>query len=140
MKTAVTLAIEGRQTYPGQDPEIIQLVTEGIMEFRSGGWDISYEESELTGLEGVTTTFRIEPEKVTLTRTGALNSTMIFQENVAHESLYQMPFGALLLTVQATRVFFDIVPDGGVIDLSYNISIENSEAGVIDYHLDIRAK
>jgi hypothetical protein len=24
--------------------------------------------------------------------------------------------------------------------LSYNISIENSEAGVIDYHLDIRAK
>lgn len=140
MKTAVTLAIEGRQTYPGQDPEIIQLVTEGIMEFRSGGWDISYEESELTGLEGVTTTFRIEPEKVTLTRTGALNSTMIFQENVPHESLYQMPFGALLLTVQATRVFFDIVPDGGVIDLSYNISIENSEAGVIDYHLDIRAK
>lgn len=140
MKTAVTLAIEGRQTYPGQEPEIIQLVTEGVMEFRNGGWDISYEESELTGLEGVTTTFRIEPEKVTLTRTGALSSTMIFQENVAHESLYQMPFGALLLSVQATRVFFDIVPDGGVIDLSYNISIENSEAGVIDYHLDIRAK
>ena len=110
------------------------------MEFRNGGWDISYEESELTGLAGVTTTFRVEPEKVTLTRTGALNSTMVFQENVVHESLYQMPFGALMLSVKATRVFFDMVPDGGVIDLSYNISIENSEAGVIDYHLDIRAK
>ena len=140
MKQEVTLAIEGRQTYPGQEPEIIQLVTDGVMEFRNGGWDISYEESELTGLEGVTTTFRIEPEKVTLTRTGALSSTMIFQEDVVHESLYQMPFGALMLSVQATRVFFDIVPDGGVIDLSYNITIENSEAGVIDYHLDIRAK
>ena len=140
MKKEVSLTIEGRQTYQDQEPEIIQLVTDGTMEFRDGGWDISYEESELTGLEGVTTTFRIEPEKVTLTRTGALSSTMIFQENVAHESLYQMPLGALLLSVQATRVFFDIVPDGGVIDLSYNISIENSEAGVIDYHLDIRAK
>ena len=140
MKQAVTLSIEGRQTYQDQEPEIIELVTDGTMEFRNGGWDISYEESELTGLAGVTTTFRVEPEKVTLTRTGALNSTMVFQENVVHESLYQMPFGALMLSVKATRVFFDMVPDGGVIDLSYNISIENSEAGVIDYHLDIRAK
>ena len=140
MKQEVTLAIEGCQTYPGQEPEIIQLVTDGIMEFRNGGWDISYEESELTGLAGVTTTFRIEPGMVTLTRKGTLSSTMIFQENVEHESLYQMPFGALMLSVKATRVFFDIVPDGGMIDLSYNICIENSEAGVIDYHLDIRAK
>ena len=140
MKQAVTLAIEGRQTYQDQEPEIIQLVTDGSMEFRSGGWDISYEESELTGLAGVTTTFRVEPGMVTLTRKGALNSTMIFQQNVVHESLYQMPFGALMLAVKATRVVFDIVSDGGFIDLSYNINIENSEAGVIDYHLDIRAK
>jgi len=140
MKQEVTLSIQGRQTYQDQEPDIIELVTEGTMEFQNGGWDISYEESELTGLAGVTTTFRVEPGKVTLTRKGALNSTMIFQENVVHESLYQMPFGALMLSVKATSVFFDIVPDGGVIDLSYNINIENSEAGVIDYHLDIRAK
>ena len=140
MKQEVTLAIEGRQTYQDQEPEIIQLVTDGTMEFRSGGWDISYEESELTGLAGVTTTFRVEPGMVTLTRKGALNSTMFFQQNVVHESLYQMPFGALMLAVKATRVVFDIVSDGGFIDLSYNINIENSEAGVIDYHLDIRAK
>ena len=140
MKQEVTLAIEGRQTYQDQEPEIIQLVTDGTMEFRSGGWNISYEECELTGLAGVTTTFRVEPGMVTLTRKGALNSTMIFQQNVVHESLYQMPFGALMLAVKATRVVFDIVSDGGFIDLSYNINIENSEAGVIDYHLDIRAK
>ena len=45
-----------------------------------------------------------------------------------------------MLTVTATSLFYDIVPDGGVIDLSYNISIENTEAGIIDYHLDIFAK
>ena len=140
MKQAVVLAIEGRQTYADQEPEIIQLVTEGTMELVDGGWDISYEESALTGLEGVTTTFRVEPGKVTLTRKGALNSQMIFQEGIPHDSLYQMAFGTLMLTVKATSVFFDIVPDGGVIDLSYHINIENTEAGVIDYHLDIRAK
>ena len=140
MKKEVTLAIEGRQTYEDQAPEIIQLVTDGTMEFCNGGWDISYEESELTGLAGVTPTFRVEPDKVTLTRKGALNSQMIFQKDVVHESLYQMPFGALMLSVKATSVFFDIVPDGGVIDLMYDIEIENTQAGVIDYHLDIRAK
>ena len=140
MKQAVVLSIRGRQNYADQEPEVIELVTEGTMEFRDGGWDISYEESALTGLEGVTTTFRVEPGKVTLTRKGSLNSQMVFQEGLAHESLYQMAFGTLMITVKATFVFFDIVPDGGVIDLSYNIDIENTEAGVVDYHLDIRAK
>ena len=140
MSIPVILSIQGRQTYVGQEPELIRLDTEGTMEFRDGGWDITYEESELTGLAGVTTTFRVEPDKVTLTRTGKLTSTMVFQEGVPHDSLYRMEFGALMISVNATRLFFDIVPDGGSIDLVYNIIIENTEAGVIDYHLDIRKK
>ena len=140
MKKAVMLSIRGRQSYDGHEPEVIELVTDGTMEFRDGGWNIAYEESELTGLEGVTTVFRVEPGKVVLSRTGRLNSQMVFQQGVTHDSLYQMEFGTLLLSVQATSVFYDIVPDGGVIDLVYNISIENTEAGVVDYHLDIRAK
>ena len=140
MKVPVVLSICGRQTYAGQEPDRIELVTEGTMEYVDGGWNISYEESELTGLSGVTTTFRVEPGQVTLTRKGALKSQMVFQEGVSHDSLYQMPFGALMLTVHATSVFYDIVPDGGCIDLVYHINIENAEAGQIDYHLDIRAK
>lgn len=140
MRKEVALSIQGRQTYEDQPPEIIELVTDGTMEFCDGGWDISYEESELTGLAGVTTTFRVEPDKVTLTRKGALNSQMIFQKDVVHESLYQMPFGALMLSVRATSVFFDILPEGGVIDLSYNIEIENTQAGYIEYHLDVQLK
>ena len=136
----VVLSIQGRQRYADQEPELIELVTEGTMEFRDGGWDVTYEESALTGLEGVTTTFRVTPGRVELNRTGALHSQMVFQESVSHDSLYNMPFGALMLTVKATSVFFDLVPDGGQIDLSYEIVIENTEAGVIDYHLDIRAK
>ena len=140
MKQNVVLAIRGRQTYADQEPEVIELVTDGTMEFRSGGWDISYEESELTGLAGVTTTFRVEPGMVTLTRKGALNSTMIFQENVVHESLYQVEFGALMISVCASRVMADICHDGGMIDLVYTIELEQSAAGTIDYHLDIRPK
>lgn len=140
MKQPVVLSIRGRQSYDGQEPDVIELVTDGTMAFTDGGWDISYEETELTGMAGVTTTFRVEPGKVTLRRTGKLRSEMVFQEGVRHESLYQLDFGALLMTITAKQVYFDIVPDGGVIDIVYRIEIENSAAGTVDYHLDIRAK
>lgn len=140
MKQAVVLSLRGCQTYDGQEPDVIELVTEGTMEFREGGWDISYEESDLTGLAGVTTTFRVEPGKVILERTGNLRSRMVFEKDVPHDSLYQMEFGTLMLTVCAKYLYFDIVPDGGMIDLVYTIDIENSQAGTVDYHLDIRAK
>ena len=140
MKQPVVLSIRGRQRYDGQEPDVIELVTDGTMDFVDGGWDISYEETELTGMAGVTTTFRVEPGKVILRRTGKLRSEMVFQQGVRHESLYQLDFGALLMTVTAKQVYFDIVSDGGSIDIVYSIEIENSAAGIVDYHLDIRAK
>ena len=140
MKTDVVLSVRGRQSYDGMDPDVIELVTDGTMEFRDGGWDISYEESEITGLAGVTTTFRVEPGKVVLDRTGRLRSQMIFEQDVCHDSLSQMELGTLLMTVCAKSIFFDITPEGGMIDLVYTIDIEHTQAGVVDYHLDIRAK
>lgn len=140
MKTKVLLSIEGRQSYAGQEPEVIELVTEGTLEQTADGWIISYDESDLTGMQGVTTSFTILPTKLILTRTGKLNSQMVFQEGIRHESLYQMEFGALMLSVCARKICVELDPNGGVIDLSYGIEIEQTEAGVIDYHLDIKAK
>lgn len=140
MKKSVMLSIEGRQSYAGQEPDVIELVTEGTLEQTASGWIISYEESDLTGMQGVTTTFSVEGKKLILTRTGKLNSQMIFQEGIRHESLYQMEFGALMLSVCARKIKTDLSADGGIIDLSYGIEIEQSEAGVIDYHLDIKPK
>ena len=140
MKKEVVLSLRGQQTYDGQELDVIELVTEGTMEFYDGGWNISYEESDLTGLAGVTTTFRVESGRVILERTGNLRSRMVFEKDVPHDSLYQMSFGTLMITVCAKYLFFDIVPDGGVVDLLYTIEIENNAAGTVDYHLEIRAK
>ena len=139
MKRKVLLSIIGKQSYQDQEPEVIELVTEGTMGFVDGGWDISYQESDLTGLQGVTTTFRVEPEKVTLSRTGPLRSTMEFRVGQSHDSLYELEFGALMITVTTRHLFFDILPEGGCIDLVYDIEIEKTEGGQVDYHLDIRA-
>ena len=140
MKRAVMLSIRGMQRYPDQDPEVIELVTEGTLEKTQDGWTLKYEESDLTGLAGVTTTFQVQPSVVTLTRTGPLTSRMEFREGIPHESLYQMEFGALMLTVCANKVRYDITENGGTIDLLYSIEIENTAAGHIEYHLDIQTK
>lgn len=140
MKLDMVLSLQGRQTYPDQEPEIIELVTEGTLEQVSGGWEISYEESPLTGLEGVRTTFFVQDGCVTLTRTGKLQSQMIFRQGIRHESLYQMEFGALMLSVCANRICWNLSDCGGTVDLQYQIEIEQSMAGMVEYHLTLHSK
>ena len=140
MKQNVVLSIVGRQSYMDQEPEQLELVTDGVLEDIGNSWVLSYEESELTGMAGVTTTFIVESDKITLKRTGKLNSQMVFQEGITHESLYEMEFGALMISVCANRIMVDICHDGGMIDLIYTIELEQMASGTIDYHLDIRPK
>ena len=140
MKQNAVISIRGRQYYENQDPEVIELVTEGTIEQIDGGYCISYEESDLTGLDGVTTEFRVEQDQIVLTRTGKINSQMVFKEGVTHDSLYQVDFGALMISVMATKISGNITAEGGVIDLVYRIEIEQTAMGTIDYHLDIKTK
>lgn len=141
MKKEVVLSIRGKQFYAGQEPDVIELVTEGTLEeLCTGCWELRYEETALTGMEGVTTSFLVEPEKIVLTRSGKLSSQMVFKEGVAHDSLYQMNFGALMITVTAQHISYRLTAEGGVVDLTYSIEIEQSAAGTIDYHLEIRSK
>lgn len=141
MKKHVVLSICGKQSYADQEPEVIELVTDGTLEeLTTDCWELIYQESALTGMEGVTTTFLVEPGKIVLTRSGKLNSQMVFQKDIAHDSLYQMDFGALMITVTARDISYNLSPEGGCIDLSYSIEIEQTSAGNIDYHLEIRPK
>ena len=140
MKIPVMLSICGRQNYIDQEPEVVELVTDGTLENKGNGWEICYKESDLTGMEGVSTSFLVESEKITLTRTGNLTSQMVFKVGIPHESLYNMGFGVLMITVNATKIRHELSAEGGWVDLSYGISIEQSDAGNIDYRLEIKTK
>ncbi len=140
MKIPVMLSICGRQNYIDQEPEVMELVTDGTLENKGNGWEICYKESDLTGMEGVSTSFLVESEKITLTRTGNLTSQMVFKVGIPHESLYNMGFGVLMITVNATKIRHELSAEGGWVDLSYGISIEQSAAGNIDYRLEIKTK
>ena len=136
-KLPVMLHVQGVQRYQDQEPEIIELTTEGTMERQKEVWELSYEESDLTGLAGVTTAFRVGPRGVVLKRTGKIQNQMIFMEGRRHESLYQIDIGALMITVKATSVKSALSDQGGTVDIIYNIEIEDTAMGTMEYHLTV---
>ena len=136
-KIPVLLNVRGVQNYQEGEPEVIELTTEGTLEKQKEVWEISYEESDLTGLAGVTTAFRVGPRGVVLKRTGKLENQMIFMEGRRHESLYRIDIGALMIAVKATKVRSDVSEAGGTVDIHYNIEIEDTTMGSMEYHLSI---
>ena len=136
-KIPVMLNVRGIQRYQDQEPEVIELTTEGTMERQKEVWELSYEESDLTGLAGVTTAFRVGKRGVVLKRTGKLQNQMIFMEGRRHESLYQLDIGALMITVKATSVKSAVTEQGGTVDIYYNIEIEDTAMGSMEYHLTV---
>ena len=136
-KLPVMLQIRGTQNYQDQDPEVIELTTEGTLEKQKEVWEITYEESDLTGLAGTTTAFRVGPRGVVLKRTGKLENQMIFMEGKRHESLYRIDIGALMIAVQATKVESRVSDQGGTVDIHYNIEIEDTAMGTMEYHINV---
>ena len=66
MDKSVIISIKGVQSTEGEQPEVIELVTEGLLAKEGeGAYTLSYQESELTGLEGTLTTFQIEDGRIT---------------------------------------------------------------------------
>ena len=68
MEKDVIISIQGLQHYAGMDSDNIELVTEGKLEDAEGALRLSYQESELTGMEGTVTTFEVKGPQVILTR------------------------------------------------------------------------
>ncbi|MBO2526650.1 MAG: DUF1934 domain-containing protein [Clostridiales bacterium] len=140
MEKEVLLTITGTQHFQDEEPETTKLVTEGILRCEDGAVELSYEETELTGLTGTQTTFRIEGARVILTRTGALESRMVFAVGQEDRSLYDIGYGALMIAVRAESIRSDVNENGGTLQVSYAISIEEETAGTIEYLIEVRPK
>ena len=117
----VVLTITGSQRFGTDEPEKTSLVTEGTLEREGDILLLSYEESELTGMEGPTTVFRVEPARITLQRSGTLESQMVFELGHEDRSLYDMGFGALMITVLTDRLENTLTDAGGEMDVSYSV-------------------
>ena len=139
-KVPVLLSIRGEQYFDGIDPDETELMTEGTMALTDEGIVLSYEESELTGMEGTTTTFEVKGPRVTLRRSGSVNSQMVFEEGRQHTSLYETPLGELSVDIQTSELKHNLTQRGGVMEIKYSIAVEHTVTGRNCFKIRVRTK
>ncbi len=136
----VLLTIRGEQYYDHAEPDATELVTEGAMTLAEGEITLCYQETALTGMEGTTTTFQVREDQVVLTRTGTVNSQMIFQEGRQHTSLYETPYGELAVDVQTAHLRHNLTQRGGLLEIRYSIAVEHTVTGRNRFKIQVRRK
>lgn len=141
MDKSVIISIKGKQSFEDVEDEVTELVTEGLLAKEGDGeYTISYQESELTGLEGTLTTFQIENGRITLMRVGEYNSQMVFEEGRRHLSMYETPYGALSIGVNTRKMRSSMGDAGGDILIDYAIEIDHAVAGQNLFQINVREK
>jgi uncharacterized beta-barrel protein YwiB (DUF1934 family) len=139
-KIPVLLTIRGEQYFDDVDPNETQLMTDGTMELTEAGMRLTYEETELTGMEGTTTTFEVKEKQVILTRSGTVNSQMVFEEGKQHTSLYETPFGELPVDIRTSSLRHNLSERGGVMDIRYSIAVANTATGQNCFKIQVKRK
>ena len=138
MKKNVIISIRGMQQFENVDPDSIELVTEGRLEIDDLTYTLSYQESEITGLEGTFTTFQVNPDRITLMREGEVSSQMVFQEGRRHLSVYNTPFGSMTVGVNTRSLSSTLTETGGQINIDYALEIDHALAGTNSFFIDVK--
>ena len=133
----VIISIKSHQIYDEQEPDCIELVSAGTFEQTAEGYTITYQESELTGLEGTTTVLQVAEGQVTLLRQGEVNSVMVFEEGRQHVSVYETPAGTLAITINTRRLRSELDGQGRDIEIQYTIDVDRAATGLNLFHIHV---
>ena len=136
----VMLSIRGEQYFDGIDPDAQELMTEGTMTLTEDGMVLAYQETALTGMEGTTTRFQVQGPRVILTRSGTVNSQMVFEEGRQHTSLYETPFGELSVDIQTSVLKHNLTERGGLMEIKYSIAVEHTVTGRNCFKIRVKRK
>lgn len=137
MNRKVLISVKTVQYTDGQ-PEEIELITEGEYYKNGNDYFASYEESEISGMEGTKTTMQIQNDALAIIRQGTTNSNLLFKKDLNHVSLYSTPYGALEVTIKPSKVFIDINEAGGKVELAYKMEASGLEP--MDNTLELNIK
>lgn len=121
--------LEGDFFTPQNDDEKeekIEISTEGVLSLEDGKLSLSYDETELTGMEGAHTVLEFtteEPGTVTMTRSGSASTSMIFKENSRCMSTYETGVFPLEMCITTKSVENSLDINGGKIIIDYTVEI-----------------
>lgn len=139
MNKDVIISVKGKQCAEDKDVNELELVTEGKYYKKGNTYYVSYKESNLTGMEGTTTTLKItENGTVTLIRFGAVNSQFVFEPGQKHLSHYDTKHGTFNVCVTTNTVNVNVDENGGEVKVDYKLEIDNNNSGYNDFYMSIR--
>lgn len=133
----IRLKIKGNVLPAGgdeEDIEVIEFHTDGTLEKKEGVIYLTYEESEVSGMPGCTTTLAVYgKERVVMSRTDVnqeLDTVIEFQKGKRYEGTYVTPIGPIDMEV-LTNSLENSVEEGdyGTIDIDYNVSLKGLSEG-----------
>ena len=90
---------------------------------------ISYDESELSGMEGSRATIsyqKNEPGVITMLRTGSVKTALLFDKGRCHECVYQTPIAPFDVCVQTDEVN-NSLEGMGVLYLDYTVELKGAQ-------------
>ena len=111
-------------------PEPTHLMVEGRLVTSPTRVELVYEEGELSGMEGSVTSVgfdRNAPGLVSMMRTGAVETALVFEQGKRHISVYDTPISSFQVCVRTMRVDNRLLTDG-VIQLDYLVEIHGAQA------------
>ena len=120
------ITITGMQGVTQPDADTVELVTDGIYCRTEEGYQISYLESEITGLMGTATTVDINPNEIVVERKGVLNSKIVFRTGEKSSFLYDTQFGAATLGVDTRKINAVFDDNGGELSIDYVVNMEHA--------------
>ena len=125
-KQKVLIKIKGTTKQEGESDEVIELVTQGEIYKKRKSNYIIYKESEVSGLEGTTTTLKIEGEKISIIRLGTMNSHMTFEKGKKSYNMYSTPYGEMTLSIctQDININYNQEQNPTNIYVDYNVEIQ----------------
>lgn len=134
----VILKIKGTQTPTGSDEDNIELITEGKFYDKDNAKYLVYEESQLSGMEGCTTTLKITDNKVEMKRFGKATSQLVFEKGKRYVTNYSTPYGNFRMEILTKKLDLEISEDiKGGISLEYQISLQGLAEGTNKLDIEI---
>ncbi len=120
------IKVVGIQRDPQGEENTIELITEGKRYIKNNAMYIVYEESEISGMEGSTTTLKIEGDnRVSMKRYGSADSHMVFEKGRHFSGEYKTPYGHFKMELKTRELMVDL-PHGekkGKIEIGYDMLI-----------------
>ncbi|AYE34721.1 DUF1934 domain-containing protein [Clostridium septicum] len=107
--------------------DIIEVVTPGKFFVEGNMFKAVYEETEISGMAGTTTTLSITDEMFILEREGSTATKMEFKKGDTSISLYNTPYGMMDLQIDTKFLEIDIDENGGDLVAKYSMAISGQE-------------